>query len=43
VTSTHWASAWINVFGHDGSLGPDVSREALNPALLSLGRPGLGG
>jgi hypothetical protein len=33
---------WIHVFGPGGSLGPEVSREVLNTALLSLGRPGLG-
>jgi hypothetical protein len=32
---------WIHVFGPGGSLGPDVSREVLNTALASLGRPGL--
>jgi hypothetical protein len=34
--------AWIHVFGPGGSLGRDVSREVLNTALLSLGRPTLG-
>jgi hypothetical protein len=34
---------WIHVFGPDGSLGRDVTREVLNIALVSLGRPGLGG
>jgi hypothetical protein len=34
---------WIQVFGPGGSLGPEVSREVLNTALASLGRPGLGG
>jgi hypothetical protein len=29
------------VFGPDGSLGREVSREVLNTALVSLGRPGL--
>jgi len=33
---------WIHVWGPDGSLGPEVSREVLNTALVSLGRPGLG-
>jgi ClpA/ClpB-like protein len=33
---------WINVFGPGGSLGREVSREVLNTALVSLGRPGLG-
>lgn len=33
---------WIHVFGPDGSLGREVSREVLNTALVSLGRPGLG-
>lgn len=32
---------WIHVFGPGGSLGREVSREVLNTALLSLGRPGL--
>jgi hypothetical protein len=32
---------WIHVFGPDGSLGREVSREVLNSALASLGRPGL--
>jgi hypothetical protein len=31
---------WIHVFGPDGSLGREVSREVLNTALVSLGRPG---
>jgi hypothetical protein len=31
---------WIHVFGPGGSLGRDVSREVLNTALVSLGRPG---
>jgi hypothetical protein len=34
--------SWILVFGPDGSLGREVSRDVLNTALLSLGRPGLG-
>jgi ClpA/ClpB-like protein len=34
--------SWIHVFGPDGSLGREVSRDVLNTALLSLGRPGLG-
>lgn len=33
---------WIHVFGPGGNLGPEVSREVLNTALVSLGRPGLG-
>ena len=33
---------WIQVFGPGGSLGPEVSREVLNTALASLGRPTLG-
>ena len=33
---------WFEVFGPGGSLGPEVSREVLNTALVSLGRPGLG-
>jgi Clp amino terminal domain, pathogenicity island component len=33
---------WIHVFGSGGSLGREVSREVLNTALVSLGRPGLG-
>jgi hypothetical protein len=33
---------WIHVFGPGGSLGREVSREVLNTALVSLGRPGLG-
>lgn len=33
---------WIHVFGPGGSLGRSVSREVLNTALVSLGRPGLG-
>jgi hypothetical protein len=32
---------WIHVFGPGGSLGREVSREVLNTALASLGRPGL--
>jgi len=32
---------WIHVFGSGGSPGPEVSREVLNTALASLGRPGL--
>jgi hypothetical protein len=34
--------AWITVFGPDGSRGPAVTREVLNTALASLGRPTLG-
>ncbi len=34
---------WIQVFGPGGSLGRAVSRDVLNTALLSLGRPGLDG
>jgi hypothetical protein len=33
---------WIHLFGPGGSLGPEVSREVLNTALASLGRPTLG-
>jgi len=33
---------WIHVYGPGGSLGPEVSREVLDTALVSLGRPGLG-
>jgi hypothetical protein len=33
---------WIHVFGPGGSLGREVSREVLNTALASLGRPTLG-
>jgi hypothetical protein len=32
---------WIHVFGPGGSSGRQVSREVLNTALVSLGRPGL--
>jgi hypothetical protein len=32
---------WIHVFGPGGSLGREVTREVLNTALVSLGRPGL--
>ena len=32
---------WIHVFGSSGSLGREVTREVLNTALVSLGRPGL--
>jgi hypothetical protein len=32
---------WIHVWDPDGSLGREVSREVLNAALVSLGRPGL--
>jgi hypothetical protein len=32
---------WIHVFGPDGSLGREVTREVLNTALVSLGRHGL--
>jgi hypothetical protein len=32
---------WIHVFGPGGSLGREVSREVLDAALASLGRPGL--
>jgi ClpA/ClpB-like protein len=34
---------WVHVFGRDGSAGPGVSREVLNTALASLGRPLLDG
>jgi hypothetical protein len=33
---------WIQVFGPGDSLGPEVTREVLNTALASLGRPTLG-
>jgi hypothetical protein len=33
---------WIHVWDPDGSLGREVSREVLNTALVSLGRPRLG-
>jgi hypothetical protein len=33
---------WIQVYGPGGILGPEVSREVLDTALVSLGRPGLG-
>jgi hypothetical protein len=33
--------SWVHVFGADGSLGREVSREVLNTALISLGRPTL--
>jgi hypothetical protein len=33
---------WIHVFGPGGSLGHEASREVLNTALASLGRPTLG-
>jgi hypothetical protein len=32
---------WIRVLGPGGSLGREVSREVLNAALISLGRPGV--
>ena len=32
---------WVHLFGPGGSLGREVSREVLNTALVSLGRPGL--
>jgi hypothetical protein len=32
---------WIHVFGPDGSLGREVTRDVLNTALASLDRPGL--
>lgn len=35
--------SWIDVFGPGGSLGREVTREVLNTALASLGRPGLAG
>jgi hypothetical protein len=34
--------SWIHVYRADSSLGGEVSREVLNNALVSLGRPGLG-
>ena len=33
---------WIQVHGPGGRLGPEVTREVLNTALVSLGRRGLG-
>jgi hypothetical protein len=30
---------WVHVIGPGGSLGPGVTREVLNTALASLGRP----
>jgi hypothetical protein len=32
---------WVHVFGADGGVGADVTRELLNAALSSLGRPTL--
>jgi hypothetical protein len=32
---------WVHVFGADGGVGADVTREVLNTALSSLGRPTL--
>ena len=32
---------WMHVFGRVGSAGPGVTREVLNTALASLGRPAL--
>ena len=32
---------WMLVFGRDGSAGPGVTRDVLNTALASLGRPAL--
>jgi hypothetical protein len=34
---------WIDVIGPNGSLGPEVTREVLDTALASLGRPALDG
>ncbi len=34
---------WVHVIGPGGSLGPGVTREVLNAALVSLGRPVLDG
>ncbi len=34
---------WLHVIGPGGSLGPTVTREVLNTALASLGRPPLDG
>jgi hypothetical protein len=34
---------WIDVIGPNGSLGPEVTREVLNTALASLGRPAFDG
>ena len=39
--SAETGESWIHVWNSTGSLGRDVSREVLNTALLSLGRPGL--
>jgi len=33
---------WMHVIGAHRGLGPEVSREVLNTALASLGRPPLG-
>ena len=34
---------WMHVIGPDGALGPEVTRQVLNTALVSLGCPGIGG
>jgi hypothetical protein len=34
---------WLSVIGSGGSCGPGVTREVLNTALASLGRPALDG
>jgi hypothetical protein len=33
---------WMHVIGPDGGLGPEVTRQVLNTALVSLGCPGIG-
>ena len=33
---------WMHVIGPDGALAPEVTRQVLNTALISLGCPGLG-
>ena len=33
---------WMHVIGPDRGLGPEVTRQVLNTALVSLGCPGLG-
>jgi hypothetical protein len=37
------ARTWMCVIGRGGSAGPGVTREVLNTALASLGRPALDG
>ena len=34
---------WMSLIRPDGCAGPEVTREVLNSALASLGRPALGG